>query len=99
MKFITVFSNLSSDLYESLVITSLLNRVGGVGSVCAWVCGCVGGVGEILAWVVWVAWVKNKVWVAMVKILSWVEWVSDVKKVSLKVLQSLQESTCAGASC
>ena len=45
---------------------SLLNRVGGVGSVGAWVREYGGGVGHILAWLAWLAWVhKILAWVAM----------------------------------
>ena len=39
-----------------------------MGSVVAWLCGCVGGVGQILAWVVWVH-----------KILAWVAWVEILR--------------------
>ena len=56
--------------------SSLLNRVGGVGSVGV---GCVGGVGQILGWVAWVhkilAWVTRVVWV---EILAWVAWVQKI---------------------
>ena len=45
----------------------------------------VGGVGQILAWVTWVAWVykmlawvKKMAWVAWVGVLSWVAWVHKI---------------------
>ena len=51
---------------------SLLNRVGGVGSVGAWVREYGGGVGHILAWLAWVhkilAWVKKAVWVNVLQL-------------------------------
>ena len=69
----------------------LLNRVGGVGSVGAWVREYGGGVGHILAWVAWVAWVHKILawltwlaWVAWVhKILAWVAWVEILAWVAM----------------
>ena len=53
-----------------------------MGSVGAWVRGCMGGVGQTLVWVTWVAWVckilawvKKMSWVAWVEISVWVAWV------------------------
>ena len=81
--------------------------MGGMGQILAWVAW----VHKILAWVTWVAWIELLARVAWVQKKKGVRGVGRnfgvgreglrcfVKEVLLKVLQNLQESTCAGVSC
>ena len=62
----------------------MLNSMGGVGIIYAWVRGFMGGnMGQILAWVVWVhkilAWVKKMVWIHILACMAWVAWLTWVK--------------------